>query len=235
MQKYIFKENNMELEQFIIRMLIVTVIGFVIGIERQITGHSVGLKPTVVIAIGTMAFVSVEVIMGNNNTRMAANIITGIGFLCSGVIFRNGLTVNGLNTSATLWATAGISVLVGYGYVIEGVVATGILVIFNFIILFVSKVIKPVKCFAEVINEDVFFINVVCLKTDVAKVKDIIMHYSDENVTIESVQTNAITEDKFRIKAKVRANHRRVSDVTCITDKIFDSNVLSVTWEKSEE
>lgn len=86
----------MILEDFIIRMLIVVIIGFVIGIERQITGYSAGLKPTIVIAIGTMAFVSLDVIVGNNDTRMAANIITGIGFLCSGVIFKNGLTVNGL-------------------------------------------------------------------------------------------------------------------------------------------
>ena len=86
----------MTLEEFIIRMLIVAAIGFVIGIERQITGHVAGLKPTVVIAIGSMVFVSVEIVLGNNDARMAANIITGIGFLCSGVILKNGLSVNGL-------------------------------------------------------------------------------------------------------------------------------------------
>ena len=68
----------MALEQFLLRLAVVVIIGFVIGIERQITGHSAGLKPTIVIAIGTVAFVSVEVIVGNNDTRMAANIITGI-------------------------------------------------------------------------------------------------------------------------------------------------------------
>ena len=121
----------MTLEEFIIRMLIVAAIGFIIGIERQLTGHIAGLKPTVVIAIGTMAFVSVEIVIGNNDARMAANIITGIGFLCSGVILKNGLSVNGLSTSATLWATAAISVLVGYGYEIYGIAATGILLFFN--------------------------------------------------------------------------------------------------------
>lgn len=146
----------MILEDFIIRMLIVVIIGFVIGIERQITGHSAGLKPTIVIAIGTMAFVSLDVIVGNNDTRMAANIITGIGFLCSGVIFKNGLTVNGLNTSATLWATAGISVLVGYGYIMYGVVAAVALIIFNLILLFVSKLVKPIKFLSAVSNEAIF-------------------------------------------------------------------------------
>ena len=225
----------MALEQFIVRMLIVAIIGFIIGIERQITGHNAGLKPTVVIAIGTMAFVSVEVIVGNNDTRMAANIITGIGFLCSGVIFKNGLTVNGLNTSATLWSTAGISVLVGYGYIMHGVVAAIALIVFNMLILLISKVIKPVKFLSEASNEDIFYIHVVCLKADVPKVRDIILRGGSKNTTIDSVQTSTITEDKFRIKAKICSNHRRVSEVTAITDAIFDSNVLSVTWEKSEE
>lgn len=225
----------MTLEEFVIRMLIVVAIGFIIGIERQITGHSAGLKPTIVIAIGTMAFVSVEVIVGNNDTRMAANIITGIGFLCSGVIFKNGLTVNGLNTSATLWATAGISVLVGYGNILYGLVATAALVLFNLILLFVSKVIKPVKFLSDVSNDDIFYIHVVCLKADVAKVRDIIMRGATDDVVIDSIQTSTITEDKYRVKAKVNASRRRLTDITAIADTIFESNVLSVTWEKSEE
>lgn len=225
----------MILEDFIIRMLIVVIIGFVIGIERQITGHSAGLKPTIVIAIGTMAFVSVDVIVGNNDTRMAANIITGIGFLCSGVIFKNGLTVNGLNTSATLWATAGISVLVGYGYIVYGIVAAVALIIFNLILLFVSKLVKPIKFLSAVSNEDIFYIHVVCLKTDVPKVKDIMLQSDSENIAIDSIQVSAITEEKFRVKAKINSNHRRVNEITSITDKIFESNVMSVTWEKGEE
>ncbi|MBQ2744883.1 MAG: MgtC/SapB family protein [Lachnospiraceae bacterium] len=225
----------MILEDFIIRMLIVVIIGFVIGIERQITGHSAGLKPIIVIAIGTMAFVSLDVIVGNNDTRMAANIITGIGFLCSGVIFKNGLTVNGLNTSATLWATAGISVLVGYGYIMYGVVAAVALIIFNLILLFVLKLVKPIKFLSAVSNEAIFYINVVCLKADVSKVKDIILQSDSESMAIDSVQTSAITEDKFRVKAKINSNHGRVNEIAAIADNIFKSNVMSVTWEKGEE
>ena len=193
------------------------------------------MKPTIVIAIGTMAFVSLDVIVGNNDTRMAANIITGIGFLCSGVIFKNGLNVNGLNTSATLWATAGISVLVGYGYIMYGVVAAVALIIFNLILLFVSKLVKPIKFLSAVSNEAIFYINVVCLKADVSKVKDIILQSDSESMAIDSVQTSAITEDKFRVKAKINSNHGRVNEIAAIADKIFKSNVMSVTWEKGEE
>lgn len=225
----------MTLEEFIIRMLIVAAIGFIIGIERQLTGHIAGLKPTVVIAIGTMAFVSVEIVIGNNDARMAANIITGIGFLCSGVILKNGLSVNGLSTSATLWATAAISVLVGYGYEIYGIAATGILLFFNLTLPFASKIFRPIKFLADISNEDIFYINVVCLKSDVINVKEIIMDNESEKLKIDSIQVSTITEDKFRVKAKLGANHSRTEDIVMIADKIFTSGVLSVTWEKGDE
>lgn len=225
----------MSLEEFAIRLLIVALIGFIIGVERQLTGHSAGLKPTVVIAIGTMVFVSVEIAIGRNDVRMAANIITGIGFLCSGVIFKNGLTVNGLSTSATLWSTAAISVLVSYGFELYALVATGILLFFNLLIPFASKLFKPIKFFTDASSDDTFYINVVCLKGDVNKVKEIIMSSVDEKLKLDSVQVSSITEDKFRVKAKLGSSHSRTDDIAAITDRIFESDVLSVTWEKSEE
>ena len=225
----------MTLEEFAIRLLIVALIGFIIGVERQLTGHSAGLKPTVVIAIGTMVFVSVEIAIGRNDVRMAANIITGIGFLCSGVIFKNGLTVNGLSTSATLWSTAAISVLVSYDFEIYALVATGILLFFNLLIPFASKLFKPIKFFTDASSDDTFYINVVCLKGDVSKVKEIIMNSIDDKLKLDSVQASSITEDKFRVKAKLGSSHSRIDDIAAITDEIFESGVLSVTWEKSEE
>lgn len=225
----------MTLEEFVTRMLVVVAIGFIIGVEREITGHVAGLKPTVVIAIGTMVFVSVEIVIGNNDARMAANIITGIGFLCSGVILKNGLSVNGLSTSATLWATAAISVLVGYGYEVYGIIATGILLVFNLILPFASKLFKPVKFFSDISNEDVFYLNIVCLRNDVTTVKEIIMGNASEKLKVDSIQVSTITEDKFRVKAKLGSNHNRTEEIAAIADEVFDSGVLSVTWEKGDE
>ena len=68
-----------------------------------------------------------------------------------------------------------------------------------------------------------------------AKVRDIIMRGATDDVVIDSIQTSTITEDKYRVKAKVNASRRRLTDITAIADTIFESNVLSVTWEKSEE
>ena len=106
----------MSVQELIIRLFVVAAIGLIIGVERQIGGHHIEIKTTFLIAIGTFSFCMIEILLGYPDIRMSANIVTGIGFLCSGVIFKNGFTVNGLNTSATLWSTAGISILVAYGY-----------------------------------------------------------------------------------------------------------------------
>ena len=108
--------ESMTIQELIIRLATVAVIGLLIGLERQIGGHHIEIKTTFLIAVGTFSFCLIEILLGYPDIRMSANIVTGIGFLCSGVIFKNGFTVNGLNTSATLWSTAGISILVAYGY-----------------------------------------------------------------------------------------------------------------------
>lgn len=104
---------------------------------------------------------------------MAANIITGIGFLCSGVIFKNGLTVNGFNTSATLWSTSAISVLISYGFIIQGVIATVVLISFNLILAYVSGLIKPISKLAD-IDDKTYYIETVCLKSNISNVKKVI-------------------------------------------------------------
>lgn len=225
----------MTLQQFVLRIFIVIVIGFIIGVERQITGHTTGLKTTVLIALGTFSFVSLEVLINTNDVRMAANIITGIGFLCSGVIFKNGFTVNGLNTSATLWTTAGISVLAGYGFIYYAIAATVILVLFNLLLPFFCKYIKPISLFLDASNEDVFYINIVCLKSDVVNIKKIINDNLTDKITLESIQTSGITPDKYRVKAKFLSNNNHTDEISNITDKIFETNVLSVAWEKDSE
>ncbi|MBO4514767.1 MAG: MgtC/SapB family protein, partial [Lachnospiraceae bacterium] len=91
----------MTIQELIIRLATVAVIGLLIGFERQIGGHHIEIKTTFLIAVGTFSFCLIEILLGYPDIRMSANIVTGIGFLCSGVIFKNGFTVNGLNTSAT--------------------------------------------------------------------------------------------------------------------------------------
>ena len=223
----------MSLQEFIIRIFIIIVVGIAIGIERQITGHNIGVKTTILIALGTFAFVSVEVLFKSDDLRMAANIITGIGFLCSGVIFKNGLTVNGLNTSATLWSTSAISVLISYGFIIQGVIATVVLISFNLILAYVSGLIKPISKLAD-IDDKTYYIETVCLKSNISNVKKVIFLNLSDKISLVELQVNLITSDKYRIKAKINSSDKYINEIDKITNKILNTDVFSAKWEKLE-
>lgn len=223
----------MSIQEFIIRIFIIIVVGIVIGIERQITGHNIGVKTTILIALGTFAFVSVEVLFKSDDLRMAANIITGIGFLCSGVIFKNGLTVNGINTSATLWSTSAISVLISYGFIIQGVIATVVLISFNLILAYVSGLIKPISKLAD-IDDKTYYIETVCLKSNISNVKKVIFKNLSDKISLVELQVNSITSDKYRIKAKINSSDKYIDEIDKITNKILNTDVFSAKWEKLE-
>ena len=102
---------------FMMRILLAVLLGFLIGLERQITGHTAGIRINVLISMGSCLFLMFPIITGSDEVyRIASYIVSGVGFLCSGVIFKDGGTVRGLNTAATLWCTAAIGVLASSGY-----------------------------------------------------------------------------------------------------------------------
>ncbi|UQT50803.1 MgtC/SapB family protein [Flavonifractor plautii] len=91
-------------------------LGFLIGLERQITGHPAGIRINVLISMGACLFLMFPLMSGSDEVyRIASYIVSGVGFLCSGVIFKEGGTVRGLNTAATLWCTAAVGVLSSSG------------------------------------------------------------------------------------------------------------------------
>ncbi|MBR6402514.1 MAG: MgtC/SapB family protein [Eubacterium sp.] len=224
----------MTVHEFIVRLFVVAAIGLLIGIERQIGGHHIEIKTTFLIAVGTFAFCMIEILLGYPDIRMSANIVTGIGFLCSGVIFKNGLTVNGLNTSATLWSTSGISILVAYGYFKYAFIITSILILLNLILNITAKKIKPISFLVDN-DSNTYQVNIVCMKEEVNGIKETVYEriINDKNL-VNSIAVNSITPDKFRINIKVGTGHEDDYFVK-LTNDIFEMNVLSVSYEKLEQ
>ena len=223
----------MTVQEFIVRLFVVAAIGLIIGIERQIGGHHIEIKTTFLIAVGTFAFCMIEILLGYPDIRMSANIVTGIGFLCSGVIFKNGLTVNGLNTSATLWSTSGISILVAYGYFKFAFIITVVLILLNLILNITAKKIKPIDFLVDN-DSNMYLINIVCMKEDVNNIKETTYNkiIEDKNI-VNSIAVNSITPDKFRINIKVGTGQNDDYFVK-LTNEIFKMNVLSVSYEKMD-
>jgi len=106
-----------ELEmQLASRLIVATVLGGLIGLERLWHRREAGVRTYASVAMGACVFALVsQHIPGADPSRMAANIVTGVGFLGAGIIMRNGNRTHGLTTAATIWATAAVGTGVGYG------------------------------------------------------------------------------------------------------------------------
>jgi putative Mg2+ transporter-C (MgtC) family protein len=133
----------------IVRILGAVVIGAFIGFERTFHGRPAGFRTHALVCVASSLLMIVTVYQNHwmtempadairtDPTRMAQGIMTGIGFLGAGVIFKEGLTVRGLTTAASIWVTAAIGILVGIGFwfaaILGAFVTLAILSLFRFI------------------------------------------------------------------------------------------------------
>ena len=107
------------------KVILATALGYLIGMERELHGKVVGTRTISLIAIGGALYVLMSpAIMGGDNSRIIAQVVSGIGFLGAGIIFKDGDTVKGLTTAATVWCAAAIGCLCGCGMFAEAIVGT---------------------------------------------------------------------------------------------------------------
>jgi putative Mg2+ transporter-C (MgtC) family protein len=98
--------------EIIARVLLAAALGAFIGLERELRGYPAGIRTIALVTMGSALFTDVSRMMGGDD-RVAAQIVTGIGFIGAGVIFREGAGIKGITTAATIWAAAAIGMAVG--------------------------------------------------------------------------------------------------------------------------
>jgi len=131
------KKDLMDFSTILIRLTAAALLGAVIGIERNMHGRPAGVRTHLLVSLGSALFMLLSILIptlypasGPGGTfysdpaRIAAQIVTGMGFLGAGVIIKDGLSIRGLTTAATLWATAAIGMACGAGiFILAGVAA----------------------------------------------------------------------------------------------------------------
>lgn len=109
------------------RMILAAVIGGLIGLERERHASDAGIRTFMAISMGSCAFSLISAHVGGDPTRIAAQVVSGIGFIGAGVIFKDKGGVAGLTTAATLWATAAVGMASAFGMYVLAVVGGGLL------------------------------------------------------------------------------------------------------------
>ena len=133
----------MPASSLIVRLLIAAALGAVIGLEREFRKKPAGLRTNILIAVGAALFTTMSIMIGEEHggtpDRIAAQIVTGIGFLGAGAIMRSGKNVHGMTTAATIWVNAAIGMAVGSGAYVLAATATMITMIVLLVLLPVER------------------------------------------------------------------------------------------------
>lgn len=120
---------NLDME-IAVRLLISFAIGTAIGLEREYRSKAAGLRTMIMICLGSTIFTEISIHIGTANPdRLAANIVTGIGFLGGGVIFKDGLSITGITTATTIWISAALGMAVGAGEYFIAIVGSGVVMV----------------------------------------------------------------------------------------------------------
>ncbi|MFX1254384.1 MAG: MgtC/SapB family protein [Promethearchaeota archaeon] len=138
----------LELEMFR-RLVIAAFLGFLIGLERSLSGHPAGERTHALAALGAAIFtvVSISVFPDSDPARITAGIITGLGFLGAGMILKKGEhEIYGLTTAAGIWAVGAIGVLIGAGMYILGI---GSAILIGFILASERLLLKRIERFVQ--------------------------------------------------------------------------------------
>lgn len=106
---------------FFTRVVVATALGAIVGCERQLHGRPAGIRTYAAVSLGACMFALISQHIPNADpSRLASNIVTGVGFLGAGMILRDGDRTYGLTTAATVWATAAVGTALGFGMYLLG-------------------------------------------------------------------------------------------------------------------
>ena len=132
----------MPIKVFIFRLVCALIAGIIIGTQRELKQRQAGLTTNSLVAVGACLFIllSESVIMhavasggpvNNDNLRVLSQVVTGIGFLGAGVIMKDGLTIHGLSSAATIWCSAAVGCICGFGLWREAGIAVAVVILIN--------------------------------------------------------------------------------------------------------
>lgn len=188
--------GGLTLGEMILRLLLAVLLGGAIGFEREYKNRPAGLRTHVLVTLGAtlIMLISMYGFQGGDPARLAAQVVSGIGFLGAGTIMRDGVGVRGLTTAASLWVCGGIGLALGNGYY-GGAIATTVIVLLALILLgfFESKVlVTKFQRFIFQCSERTGLLG------DIGRV------FGEYNVSIVDVKINSDEDEKFEISIQVK-------------------------------
>lgn len=219
----------MNFNTFILGMLLCFLLSFVLGIERQIRRRSLGLRTMILVALGSYMFVSFSFLINNQDfdiTRVAAQVVTGIGFFGAGVIIKDNEKniIRGLTTAATLWCDAALGMLCAGGFIKEAIVSTIFVLFANIVLRYVNEVINRQT---ERKNTSETFSIKITSEKDLDKINTFINNFIKKENNIEKLS--------YKVNEKViTLNIKIIQDKDDLIEKLLDNLIKEYSIKNYE-
>ena len=184
--------------EYLVRIFVAACLGLLIGSERKNRNKSAGIRTHVIVALGAAlimvvskyGFMDVE---RADAARVAAQVVSGIGFLGAGVIFVRNNLVNGLTTAAGIWATAGVGLALGSGMYVVGISSA-------LMVLLIQFVMHRIAYFADVASGGLIRMTLVKREGIVQSMEDYLQR---EKLSVISVKINKTKKDEVKLEFDV--------------------------------
>jgi putative Mg2+ transporter-C (MgtC) family protein len=164
--------------------------------------------------------------------RVAAQVVTGIGFLGAGVIMREGLSIRGINTAATLWCTAAVGALAGMGFSREALVAAIVVILANVLLRPVARKIdrQPSDTSRE---ETLYLFRLTCRTADEGRLRALLLHAVQPlPLALRALQSEDLDTTKVEVRATLLSAGRMDATLEQVVGRLsLESGVSAVSWE----
>ncbi|HKU81642.1 MAG TPA: MgtC/SapB family protein [Candidatus Tumulicola sp.] len=223
--------------EFAVRLLIGAALGVAIGFERQWRQRTAGMQVSGLVAVGATLFsLAAMAIGGEKDTRIFANIVSGVGFIAGGVILRQGMNVSGLNTAATIWSTAAVGSLAGVGYFEYASVGAAAVIALNLLVSPIAASIDSRSLvYRERHGESLYTLRAVCTEEAEGAVRTtIVQTVSTTKLNLRALTTGTV-EDGSEVRAELRLSHRDDTLIEKLANALgAHPDVRKVTWRIAE-
>ncbi|TDP93485.1 putative Mg2+ transporter-C (MgtC) family protein [Leucobacter luti] len=231
----------METLDLAIRIFAGVSLGAAIGFERQMRSRTAGLRTNALVSLGAALFVIMGAFSfegpGADPTRVAAQVVSGIGFLGAGVIMRQGASVSGLNTAATLWASAAVGALAGGGMILVAVGGTAAIMLSNVVLRPLGRLLdrRGHRVSREAVTTEYVFVVRSAAESEVPIRSRVVAALQRPEFTVHSLEANDLATGEVELTARLTATER--SDAAfeaAIADVVPVPEVTSVRWRARE-
>lgn len=217
-----------------LRLLVAVLLGSAIGIERQWRQKMAGLRTNALVALGACGFVAFSGMVGEGDpTRIAAQVVTGIGFLGAGVILREGVNVHGLNTAATLWCSSMVGTIAGAGYFVPSLLAAAFVIATNLCLRPLVRQLNRLTISAPD-AETHYTVEIDCRSVEEARIRALMLReLTHAGVGLRRIDSQDIPDTtKVRVTAQGVAAKRSDPALEQIVGRLsLEPEIFAATWQ----